>query len=204
MHVVGYWFRPDEPYEPPADLAAFLTDGPPPVYVGFGSMVSRDPAMLTQTVLDALAQAGQRGIILGGWAGLAQSDLPPTVLRLESVPHDWLFPQVAAVVHHGGVGTTHAGLRAGRPSVIVPFFGDQPFWADRVYALGAGPSPIPRSGLTADTLARAIDQSVSDEPMARRAADIGQQVRGEDGVGEAVALVEAFIAQRPTFKWRGS
>lgn len=202
LHVVGYWFLPDESWQPPADLAAFLAAGSPPVYVGFGSMVSRDPMHLTQIILDALERAGQRGIILGGWAGLAETDLPASVLRLESVPHDWLFPRVAAVVHHGGVGTTHEGLRAGRPSVLVPFFGDQPFWADRVSALRAGPPGIPQEELTAKRLARAIEQAVTDPIIAANAGDIGRRMGLEDGVGLAVALIEAFVAQQPAFNGR--
>lgn len=203
LNVVGFWFLPDRVYEPAAELRAFLEAGPPPTYVGFGSMVTRDPEEMTQLVVDALGQAGQRGIILGGWAGLATGELPDSILHLDAVPHSWLFPQVAAVVHHGGVGTTHEGLRAGRPSVLVPFFGDQPFWAQRVQAVGAGPAGIPRAELTAERLAAVISQAVGDKAMAARAAEIGQQIRQEDGVGKAVALIEAFIAQRPTFDWRG-
>lgn len=203
MHVVGYWFLPDTLYEPSAELQSFLDSGPPPVYVGFGSMVTRDPAKVTQIIVESLGRAGQRGIILGGWAGLAQDQLPDTVLQLDSVPHGWLFPRVSAVVHHGGVGTTHTGLRAGRPSVLVPFFGDQPFWASRVAALGAGPPGIPREELTTERLTAAIEQAVSDKAMAANAAKVGQQMWLEDGVGRAVSLIEDFIAQRPTFDYRG-
>jgi UDP:flavonoid glycosyltransferase YjiC (YdhE family) len=203
LHVTGHWFLPEQAWTPPPELVRFLAGGPAPVYVGFGSMVSRDAERLTAVVLDALQQAGQPGIILSGWAGLGERNLPPSVLGLERVPHRWLFPQVAAVVHHGGVGTTHEGLRAGRPSILVPFFGDQPFWADRVAALGAAPDPIPQAELTAGRLAGAIRQAVSDQTIARRAAEIGRAIRAEDGIGTAVDVIEAFLAQRPGFDWRG-
>ncbi|MBN1966784.1 MAG: glycosyltransferase family 1 protein [Anaerolineae bacterium] len=196
VHVLGYLFL-DEPqdWQPPDDLAAFLAAGPPPVYVGFGSMATRDPAATTQIVLDALAQAGQRGVLLTGWAGIADVTLPETVHRLESAPHDWLFPRMAAVVHHCGAGTTAAGLRAGVPTVGVPFFGDQSFWADRIVAAGVGPESIPRAGLTAGRLAYAIRVATTHEPLRERAAALGQAIRAEDGVGRVVAFIERFAAQ---------
>ncbi|MCP4593378.1 MAG: glycosyltransferase family 1 protein, partial [bacterium] len=144
-HVTGYWFLDHvSDWQPPADLVRFLESGPPPVYVGFGSMMSRRAEQTTRITLDALKQSGQRGLIATGWGALSQSDLPDEVFLIESVPHDWLFPRTAAVVHHGGAGTTGAGLRAGVPGIVVPFGGDQPFWARRVEALGVGPAPIPR------------------------------------------------------------
>ncbi len=157
VHVTGYWFL-DAPvdWQPPADLQAFLDAGDPPVYVGFGSMAGTDPAAKARLVLDALAQAGQRGIIARGWGGLHASDLPDSVFMLDQAPHDWLFPQVAAVVHHGGAGTTAAALRAGKPQVICPFIADQPFWGQRVAGLGVGVPPIPQKRLSADALAAAI------------------------------------------------
>lgn len=203
IHVPGYWFMADEAWQPPTELIAFLDAGPPPIYVGFGSMVSRDPARLTDGILAALARTGQRAIILSGWAGLAERELPSTVLRLDSVPHSWLFPRVSVVVHHGGVGTTHEGLRAGRPSVLVPFFGDQPFWAERVAALGAGPAPVPQEAMTTDRLSAAINRALNDAAIARQAAEIGRAIRAEAGVTSAVALTETFLAQQPSFAWRG-
>ena len=145
IHVTGYWFLdPAEDWTPDAALTDFLAAGPPPVYVGFGSMSSRNPEATANLILDALARTGQRGIIHAGWGGLQRTDLPASVMMVDGVPFAWLFPRVAAVVHHGGAGTTSAGLRAGVPSVVVPFFGDQPFWAQRVADLGVGPAPIPR------------------------------------------------------------
>jgi sterol 3beta-glucosyltransferase len=197
--VPGFWFMDDKDFSPPEKLARFLAEDEPPVYVGFGSMTGNAPEQLTRTVLDALRTSGKRSILLSGWAGLADGDLPDTILRLDAVPHDWLFPRMAAVVHHGGVGTTHVGLRAGVPNVIVPFFGDQPFWGDRMYALGAGPRPIPQQELTAARLAEAIRVATSDDTMRMHAAELGRRIQGEDGVGEAVAIVNRYLAQRPAF-----
>jgi sterol 3beta-glucosyltransferase len=190
VHVTGYWFLDrSETWSPPPALRDFLEAGPPPVYVGFGSMSSQKPRETADLILAALAQAGQRGIILSGWGGLAASDLPASVFPLESAPFTWLFPRMAAVAHHGGAGTTAQGLRAGVPSVVIPFFGDQPFWGARVHALGAGPAPIPRKKLNVARLAAAIEQAVRDQGMRSRAATIGAKIRAEDGVGRAAQLI---------------
>lgn len=195
-HVTGYWFLDPPPgWEPPPDLVAFLQAGPPPVYVGFGSMPSRNPAAAAELVLQALARAGQRGVLSAGWGGLTPANLPPTVHLVGSVPHSWLFPRMAAVVHHGGAGTTGAGLAAGVPSIVVPFFGDQPFWGSRVAALGVGPQPIPRARLTLARLAGAITQAVTDPVMRQKAADLGQRIRAEDGIGLAVAAINQAFAK---------
>lgn len=188
--ATGYWFldRPAD-WQPPESLLAFLRAGPPPVYVGFGSMPAQDAARTTATVLTALERAGQRGVLATGYGGLTASSLPASVHLIDAAPHDWLFPQMAAVVHHGGAGTTGAGLRAGVPAVICPFFGDQPFWGRRVVALGAGPLPIPQRRLTAAALGEAIGRAASDKAMRERAAALGVQIRAEDGVGNAVALL---------------
>lgn len=195
--ATGYWFleRPAD-WRPPEALQSFLRAGPPPVYVGFGSMPAQDAARTTATVLAALERAGQRGVLATGWGGLAAADLPPSVYLLDAAPHDWLFPRMAAVVHHGGAGTTAAGLRAGVPTVICPFFGDQPFWGRRVAALGAGPAPIPQRRLTVEALSAAIQAAVSDPAMRERAAAIGAAIDAEDGVSRAVELSEIEAGQR--------
>jgi UDP:flavonoid glycosyltransferase YjiC (YdhE family) len=191
VHVTGYWFLdPAADWTPPAALMAFLQAGPPPVYVGFGSMSSRKPEETTDLVLQALARSKQRGIMLSGWGGLHKADLPDTVFMLDSAPFSWLFPRVAAVVHHGGAGTTSAGLRAGVPSVVIPFFGDQPYWGQRVAELGVGPEPVPRRKLTVERLAAAVHQAVTDPSMRRRAADLGSEIQAEDGVARAVAVIQ--------------
>jgi UDP:flavonoid glycosyltransferase YjiC (YdhE family) len=188
--VTGYWFL-DAPthWQPSQELVAFLESGPSPVYVGFGSMAFHDAARQTAIVLQALQRVGQRAVLATGWGGLKSEEVPSSIFVLDSVPHDWLFPQVAAVVHHGGAGTTGAGLRASKPTVICPFVGDQSFWGRRVAALGVGPRPIPRRRLTAERLAEAIHIAVNDESIRQRAASLGATIRSEDGVGQAVAHI---------------
>jgi len=194
LHITGYWFL-DSPagWQPPAPLVDFLEAGPPPVYIGFGSMVDQEAQKVTGLVLEALHQTGERGILLGGWSQLGGGSLPATVLRIESVPHDWLFPLMACVVHHGGTGTTAAGLRAGVPSIIVPFFADQPFWGQRIHALGVGPAPIQRKALTAERLAQAITIATQDAAMRQRAVALGEKIRSEDGVSRAVEIIEDWL-----------
>jgi len=190
-HVTGYWFLdPAEDWTPPLALLDFLHEGPPPVYVGFGSMSSRKPAETANLILAALAHTQQRGIIHAGWSGLQRADLPGSVMMVDAIPFSWLFPRVAAVVHHGGAGTTAAGLRAGVPSVVIPFFGDQPYWGQRIADFGVGPAPIPRKKLTAERLAQAIQTAVTDQAMRQRAAELGAKIRAEDGIARAVAVVE--------------
>lgn len=192
--VTGYWFLDaPEDWQPSAPLRAFLEAGAPPVYVGFGSMSGTDPQAKARIVVEALRQAGQRGVIASGWGGLQAADLPDEVFMLDHAPHDWLFARMAAVVHHGGAGTTGAGLRAGKPSVICPFGVDQPFWAQRVSELGAGTVPIPQKRLTAEGLAGAITTAVNDAGMRQRAEALGGKIRAEDGVGTAVRVIEQAI-----------
>ncbi len=190
-HVTGYWFLDDgEDWTPPPALIDFLEAGPAPIYIGFGSMSSRKPEETAELVIAALQLANQRAILLSGWSGLQKTDLPDTVFMIDSVPHSWLFPMVAAVVHHGGAGTTAAGLRAGVPSVVVPFFGDQPFWGGRVASLGVGPTPVPRGKLTAERLASAIQEAVTNKAMRQRAAALGAKIQTEDGLARAVEIVQ--------------
>jgi sterol 3beta-glucosyltransferase len=191
IHVAGYWFLDEgEGWQPPADLVAFLDAGDPPVYIGFGSMGSRNPEEAGRIALDALGRSGQRGVLASGWGGLKAAEVPETVHLISSLPHSWLFPRMAAVVHHGGAGTTAAGLRAGVPSIVTPFGMDQPFWGHRVAELGVGPQPIPRKRLSGEGLAAAITEAVTNASMRRRAADLGEAIRSEDGVGNAVAVIE--------------
>jgi len=191
IHVTGYWFlEPPAGWEPPSDFMNFLQSGPPPIYIGFGSMPSRKPEETADLVLQALACTGQRGVLSSGWGGLKKENLPETVFMIGSMPHSWLFPQMAAVVHHGGAGTTAAGLWAGIPAIVTPFFGDQPFWAQRVYELGVAPRPIPRQRLTVERLAESIRIAVSDMAMRKSAASLGERIRAENGIARAVAVIE--------------
>jgi sterol 3beta-glucosyltransferase len=190
-HITGYWFPAESAWQPPDDLRHFLAAGPPPVFIGFGSMPIRNRAETITTLLAALAQSGQRAILHKGWAGLQPTAVPATVHLIEYVPYGWLFPRMAAVVHHGGSGTTGFGLRAGVPSLIVPFLFDQFFWGQRVAALGVGPPPIPFRRLTASRLAEALHTAVSDTNMRQTAARLGAKVRAENGLATAVTLINS-------------
>jgi len=194
-HVTGYWHLDPPPgWQPPAGLLDFLQAGPPPVSIGFGSMASRDPQATLALVLRALELSGQRGVLLSGWADLGNDlDLPAHVFRAEGIPHSWLFPRMAAVIHHGGAGTTGAGLRSGIPSVLLPLAADQPSWARIVHALGAGPAPIPFGSLTAQRLADAISEATCSEVIRQRAAETGRQLQAEDGPGRAIELFTQHV-----------
>lgn len=190
--VTGYCFlEREKAWVPPKELQDFLDAGDPPVYVGFGSMVGRNPKKITDIILEALGQANCRGILATSWGGLEADELPDTVFMLGDAPHDWLFPRMSAVVHHGGAGTTAAGLRAGKPTIICSFFGDQPFWGRRVQALGVGIGPLPQKTLTAEQLAKALREVTTDKKMHLRAEEIGAQLHNEDGISAAIRTVEA-------------
>ena len=194
VHITGYWFRDNQrEWHPSDELASFLNGGEPPVYVGFGSMSGRDPEFFAKVVLDALAICGKRGLLATGWGGMHVMKTSDNVFVVGSVPHDWLFPRMAAVVHHGGAGTTAEGMRAGVPSIIIPFTVDQPFWGKRVKDLGAGPEPIPARRLTAVKLAEAIQTATTDSLITERAAALGKLIRAEHGMENAVNIVKQYL-----------
>jgi len=193
LHITGYFFMEGgQKYQPPAPLTDFLALGDAPVCVSFGSMVNRDADRVHQIVREALALMHRRGIFLTGWGENLHTDANEDVLYLDEAPHDWLFPRCKAIIHHGGAGTTAAGLRSGKPSIIVPHIGDQPFWGKRVAALGAGPDPIPVKQLTTQRLVAALEQA--DEQAIRvRAQEVGRLIQQEDGVGEALHVIESMV-----------
>ena len=194
--ITGYWFLDEgDSWVPPPELLDFLSSGSKPVYIGFGSMAGRKAEEITDITVEAVTRAGQRAILLGGWADAGDRTLPDSIYSIPSAPHDWLFPKMAAVVHHGGAGTTAAGLRAGVPTLVVPFFADQPFWGKRVNALGAGPQPIARKELTSEKLAAAITQAISDPLIEQGAAAIGEKLRKEDGVDRGVEMILSHFEQ---------
>ncbi len=191
--MTGYWFLDQgKDWQPPDELDAFLEDGPPPVYVGFGS-TSPDPEGSRATAIAALKRLGLRGILATGRRGMAG----PGIIEIEGAPHDWLFPRMAAVVHHGGAGTTAEGLRAGKPTAVFPSnFGDQLFWGRQVRALGVGAEPVRQKKLTIERLTAAICVVTEGESTRRRAAWLGERIRAEDGVARAVEVV-AGLGEHP-------
>lgn len=190
--MTGYWFLDQgDGWRPPDELAAFLEDGPRPVYVGFGS-AAPDPEGARAAAIAALKNLGLRGVLATGGHGVAG----PRIIEIEGVPHDWLFPRMAAVVHHGGAGTTAEGLRAGKPTAVFPSnFGDQLFWGGRVRALGVGPEPVAQKRLTAERLTYSINRVTEDEGVRRRAAELGEEIRAEDGVAKAVGIIDSRLAE---------
>jgi UDP:flavonoid glycosyltransferase YjiC (YdhE family) len=192
IEVVGYWWPlAPEGWEPPAELTAFLADGPPPVYVGFGSL-GKDGERLADLVPRALRAAGVRGVVQAAWGELLGD--ADDVLAIGSAPHDWLFPQMAAVVHAAGAGVAAAALKAGVASVPVPVDLDQPFWARRLALLGAGTDPIPFKKLTAESLTAAVRTAVSTPGYAAKAADVAARLAQEDGTARTVETARRVAA----------
>ncbi|MFA9403459.1 MAG: glycosyltransferase [Anaerolineales bacterium] len=191
VHVTGYWFIDDPDWRPPEKLLRFLDSGPTPIAVAFGSTSTRNPERMANLLREALALSGQRAVIVGVESHF--KDPPDTVFQLDAAPYSWLFARTSAVVHHGGAGTTGAGLMAGVPNIITPFTSDQPFWGHRVHALGAGPKPLPAKKLTAQTLSKSIITAVSDKEMRARAKAIGARIRTEGGVSRATDIVQEYV-----------
>ncbi|GMP79831.1 hypothetical protein CsSME_00035193 [Camellia sinensis var. sinensis] len=196
VDVVGYCFlNLGSKYQPPEEFVQWIQKGPQPIYIGFGSMPLEDPKKTTDIILEALKNTGQRGIICRGWGDLGTlPEVSDSVFPLEDCPHDWLFPQCLAVVHHGGAGTTATGLRAGCPTTIVPFFGDQFFWGERIYEKGLGPAPIPIAQFNVESLSDAVQFMLQPE-VKSRAMEIAKLIENEDGVA---AAVDAFHRHLPS------
>jgi len=193
----GYIFDEEE-WKPSSTLQDFLAAGEPPVYIGFGSMSGSNPERLTNMIIDALSKANVRGILATGWGGLEAMELPDNILIIEKASHAWLFPKTAAIVHHGGAGTTAASLRAGRPTIICPFFGDQPFWGDQVVRLGVGLKVSSQKRLKAEELASAICKVVTDSKIQATAAALGEKIQSENGVLNAINTIEGINADWQT------
>ncbi len=194
LEVTGYWWPADSGgWTPPDELTNFLSDGPAPVFVGFGSMMTT-PAraeQLSDIIRRAAHEAGVRAVVQASWTGLDITD--DTVLTIGEAPHDWLFPRVAAVAHHCGAGTTAAGIRAGIPAIALPAYGDGPFWASRLTALGVAAATIKQRHLAADHLAAAMRTAVSDPQLRDNARRLGAQIAAEDGAARVVSAVESLL-----------
>jgi sterol 3beta-glucosyltransferase len=193
IHTTGYWTLDEPDWQPPKDLLDFLNAGSPPVFVGFGSMPVSDPQQTTALILDALKKTGSRCILNTGWANLGTTDLPDSVFLLDYAPYNWLFPQMDAVIHHGGSGTTGLALRSGVPSMVVPFTADQPFWGERTHDLGVGPSPIPFSKLSVDNLAHAVHTLTTNTTMRTNAMRLREAMADENGIEIAVQTIHKYL-----------
>ncbi|CEF79773.1 unnamed protein product [Fusarium graminearum] len=199
IDVCGFFFRDIPQYTPEPGLGAFLRNGPAPIYIGFGSIVIDDADKLTAILVDAVKETGVRAIISKGWSKLgANQPADSDIYYLGDCPHEWLFQQVTAVIHHGGAGTTACGLLNGKPTAIVPFFGDQPFWGTMVHAAGAGPMPIPQKMLDSQNLSHAIRYCLTPGALAA-ARGMAEKMRQENGVRQAV---NSFHANLPLDKMR--
>ncbi|MEO8356223.1 MAG: nucleotide disphospho-sugar-binding domain-containing protein, partial [Chloroflexota bacterium] len=178
----------------------FIEAGSPPVFIGFGSMPIKNPHRTTNIILEALKQTGQRGILHMGWGGLGNQSLPDNVFIIDYAPYDWLFSRMAMVIHHGGSGTTAFGLRSGIPSCVVPFVFDQHYWGERIAELGVGPKPIRYKELTVERLREAIRFGVDNSQLQQKAAKLGQKIRTEDGVENALSIFEKMLYTRGQHK----
>jgi sterol 3beta-glucosyltransferase len=188
--VAGYWWpRRPAGWRPPAELEEFLNSGPPPVFFGFGDMTPDDPGQFIELATAAGCQAGVRQVIQAEQTHPASAGRPGDSIVIGDVPHDWLFPKMAAVVHHAGAGTAAAGLRAGVPAVTVPVLADQPFYAARLAALGVGPLPIPRRRLTVAALAAAIRDAVARPSYQTQAGALSRRLASEDGAAPVISML---------------
>ncbi|MEW5819249.1 MAG: glycosyltransferase [Cyanobacteriota bacterium] len=194
IHVTGYWFVDQQKnWQPPDELESFINNGSPPIYIGFGSMVGKDPERLTSEIVKALNTTKYKCILTTGWGALKNIDVPENVFVTDYVPHDWLMQHVSAVVHHGGAGTTAAGLRYGKPTLICPFMVDQTFWGNVVCKQGLGPEPISQEKITSEKFANALKVLISDNTLKLNAQKTGEKIRNENGTQVAVELINKFI-----------
>jgi UDP:flavonoid glycosyltransferase YjiC (YdhE family) len=190
-HLCGQWLAPSPAWTPPAALARFLAAGDAPVYIGFGSMTGFDNARLLDALIEAMQ--GRRALFYPGWSGIDPQALPENFFVVGDTPHDWLLPRTAAVIHHGGSGTSHSAARAGVPSIVTPFAGDQFFWAERLRLAGVAPPAVDGRKPTARAFVNALDYAAS-ETVRSRARALGETMHAENGVANAVAVLERIVA----------
>ena len=193
-HVTGYWF-PElmTGWQPPADLEDFLASGPAPICVGFSSLVVTDPGALTDIVVKALRSVGRRGVLLTGWGALQDRAVGDDMYVTRALPHDYIFPRSAAVVHPAGAGTSAVSLRFGVPAVVMPMFSDQFFWAERLSELALAPPPLAWRGLNVDKLAAALEHALGDRELHHRLGSVSRAIAAEDGLASAVGVIERYV-----------
>lgn len=190
-HLCGQWQVQSHAWSPEPAFANFLAAGETPIYIGFGSMTGFDATRLLDALIEVMA--GRRTLFYSGWSGIDSKTLPDNFFAIGDTPHDWLFPRTAAVIHHGGSGTTHSAARAGVPSIVTPFAGDQFFWAERLRSVGVAPTAVDGRRPKADAFAAALE-FVATTQAKERAQALGEAMRTEDGVSEAVATLERIVA----------
>jgi UDP:flavonoid glycosyltransferase YjiC (YdhE family) len=199
-YVQTGYFQLQQEGELGRDLEAFLAAGSPPVYIGFGSMPSEDSRKMTQILMDAAEAAEVRLVLSKGWAELGSEKgreiQGADCFFVGNVPHSKLFPRVAAVVHHGGAGTTATAARAGVPQILVPHVLDQYYWAERVYRAGVGPKPVWRTRMNAERLAAAIKETLSDRKIRERAREVSRILDVQEGLETVVRLIESEFSKR--------
>ena len=188
----GVWHLASPSYIPPTELVNFLAEGPPPVIITFGSMGGSNGRETTEILIETVRKTNQRAIIQAGWGQLGTQEALPDIYCTEYIPHQWLFPKGCCVVHHGGAGTTASVCRAKAPSVVVAHHADQPYWGKRLLDLGVAPKHLRRRNLTAERLAKRIQQVLTTPAMTTRAQALGKQMEAEDGLTTAVEMVETF------------
>jgi len=194
IHMTGYWYPQEIDWQPPGDLLNFLNSGSPPVFFGFGSMPIKNPQKATETIISALNQTGQRGILHSGWGKLGKINLPQNIFSIDYAPYEWLFPRMAMIFHHGGAGTTAFGFRSGVPCCVIPFLFDQHYWGKRVSQLGVGPEQIPYKNLTTPKLIHAIESGIHNIDMKKKAAELGKKIRLENGTHQAIEIIEKIVS----------
>lgn len=191
VQLCGQWLMPLPGWKPPSDLATFLAEGEAPIYVGFGSMSGFDNAPLLDSLIEGLA--GRRVLFHAGWSDINPRNLPSTFFIIGDTPHEWLFPRTALAIHHGGSGTSHSASRAGIPSIVVPFAGDQFFWADRLRLAGVAPAAVDARRPKPAAFARALDRATSAH-MRSKAQALGEMMRAENGVAKTIGVLERILA----------
>jgi sterol 3beta-glucosyltransferase len=192
-HLVGYWFvEESDEWRPPEKLLAFVEHGEPPLVISLGAMSlgDEDAKETARLFVDAVQLVNVRAIIQGWEEGMRELSLPASIFNAGSLPHSWLLPRSAGVVHHGGFGTTAAGLWAGIPALVIPHLADQFYWGQRIFELGVGPQPIRRAALDGEGLAIALGELVGNEAFRTSAFDLGERIRTEHGIDDAVRLIE--------------
>ena len=192
----GAWFLEEPDFEPPTALQQFLEQGAPPIIITFGSMGGTQGAITTQILVDAVKHADQRAIIQSGWGNLGMEEPPDHIFCVGYAPHRFLFRQGCCVIHHGGAGTTASVCRAGLPSIVIPHLADQSYWGNTLHQLGVAPKILHRQDMTAQRLAKRINEVISSKSIGEKAKALGQKVNAEDGVGTAVKLIEEFATNR--------